>query len=491
ATDFRFLSSDTPRTDVEVPSVPAKAVPQTAAQTAKSTTTATTKRGSGRPRKSARRGGGVSASRPNRSARRRLNVAKMRAQKEKEKERQKEKEKEGNMISSPQREESGLSAEEKRTIKAESDARKADVERERAQQEEQPDRTTTAPHEAGHENVTASRQEIEAPVGEHGTEARAEDVSQAETSGVPRHELRRPEMLDTLEEIAAVVNKQKRRAAKRRGESAPVVLTEKPPPKTPHPLVEIHVNNSHRSKKADDYPLINNFDIESPQKQDTTTSTVEGPAVQDSGEGQLSGAAAAKTQNAVAGPAVVDVTQEQAEDIGQARGENQGTSVADRIIARLEKSWETTVFKVSTNAVWIEAYGNDAKDDRERAFERFTSDAPLKLTHIIPRHLELPSTMELIEGANIDRPLNAMMLEPGMHDFMREFKIAFEAVDGRPHRYKIDYSEDVDDISYQNFFGRHDGTTLVKSEGIEMVSPRLLEVHHAIMRMLRSAGARN
>lgn len=52
-----------------------------------------------------------------------------------------------------------------------------------------------------------------------------------------------------------------------------------------------------------------------------------------------------------------------------------------------------------------------------------------------------PSAIHLINGVDIDRPMNALTLTHDLHKLFGNFEIAFEAVGSNPHTYKINYLE--------------------------------------------------
>ncbi|KAE8356841.1 hypothetical protein BDV28DRAFT_126299 [Aspergillus coremiiformis] len=108
--------------------------------------------------------------------------------------------------------------------------------------------------------------------------------------------------------------------------------------------------------------------------------------------------------------------------------------------------------------------GPDFKDDDGKLL-RLEGDemAVLEVAHIIPHSLMLltnidgeqklaepkqmaykilkmfnPTIVPLIGGTDIDRPMNALTLDCGLHKFFGKFEIVFEHI-GLPHTYKIDY----------------------------------------------------
>ncbi|KAK2812806.1 hypothetical protein FQN50_001135 [Emmonsiellopsis sp. PD_5] len=92
----------------------------------------------------------------------------------------------------------------------------------------------------------------------------------------------------------------------------------------------------------------------------------------------------------------------------------------------------------------------------------------------------------LIDGINIDRPLNAISLTRDLHTHFGNFTVFFEPVPGQEHTYRID-----------TFLpqGILPGTPITRTlyltddRSIEPPSPRLLAVHRAIAYILHLSGA--
>jgi len=93
----------------------------------------------------------------------------------------------------------------------------------------------------------------------------------------------------------------------------------------------------------------------------------------------------------------------------------------------------------------------------------------------------------LIEGADIDRPRNALTLTQQLHQLFGEFRIFFEATD-QPHTYRIG-----------TFLPRHlvrdpplpitRTLYVAESRAIDLPLPRLLAVHYAIAHILHLSAA--
>ncbi|KAJ2977446.1 hypothetical protein NUW58_g7812 [Xylaria curta] len=155
--------------------------------------------------------------------------------------------------------------------------------------------------------------------------------------------------------------------------------------------------------------------------------------------------------------------------------------------------------------------GDDARDDDGTLFSEDTVIDELEVAHILPHSLmkadvghELnPSKqaalgilnmfdsgiVHLIDGANIDRPSNAITLTSFIHAAFGDFKIFFESIPNQPHTYQI-----------QTFYHRRLNIRnldfpitrtlyLTNDRSIDPPSPRLLAVHRAIAHILRLSGA--
>ncbi|KAH6641631.1 hypothetical protein F5144DRAFT_140885 [Chaetomium tenue] len=157
--------------------------------------------------------------------------------------------------------------------------------------------------------------------------------------------------------------------------------------------------------------------------------------------------------------------------------------------------------------------GESARDDDGVPFE----DDPrpfylLKVAHILPGSLarskkgtELnPSkqaalsilnmlddgVVHLIEGADIDKPRNAVTLDHNLHHWFSNFDIFFEPVpDADDHTYRIGFS--LPSILVRGILPVVRKLYLTEERTIEPPSPRLLAIHRAIAHILHLSGASN
>ena len=99
--------------------------------------------------------------------------------------------------------------------------------------------------------------------------------------------------------------------------------------------------------------------------------------------------------------------------------------------------------------------------------------------------------VHLIEGANIDRPINALTLSRDYHLLFGDFTVYFEPIDDapQPHTYKI--SSFLPAGMSTPFVPLPITRTLFVSDGctIDPPSPRLLAVHRAIAHILHLSAA--
>jgi hypothetical protein len=100
-----------------------------------------------------------------------------------------------------------------------------------------------------------------------------------------------------------------------------------------------------------------------------------------------------------------------------------------------------------------------------------------------------PGVTHLIEGPNIDRPVNALTLTNHFHQLFGDFDIYFEpTADQTQHTYKID------NVQPNNIFGDPllpitRTLHLTPDRTIDPPSPRFLAIHRAIGRILHLSGA--
>lgn len=91
----------------------------------------------------------------------------------------------------------------------------------------------------------------------------------------------------------------------------------------------------------------------------------------------------------------------------------------------------------------------------------------------------------LIEGPEIDRPLNALTLRIDLHRQFGDFKVFFEPASDEPHTYRIDSTRRLK----KKMFPITRQLYLTPERTIEPPSPRLLAVHRAICHILHLSGA--
>lgn len=92
----------------------------------------------------------------------------------------------------------------------------------------------------------------------------------------------------------------------------------------------------------------------------------------------------------------------------------------------------------------------------------------------------------VIEGVNIDRPLNAMSLTSDFHDMFGSFSVFFTPVPGLDHTYRIASflpTEILPELPVTR------ALFLTTDLSIEPPSPRLLAIHRAIAHILHLSGA--
>lgn len=92
----------------------------------------------------------------------------------------------------------------------------------------------------------------------------------------------------------------------------------------------------------------------------------------------------------------------------------------------------------------------------------------------------------LIEGVEIDRPHNAIMLTRSTRRLFGEFRIIFDSIKDRPHTYHI-YT--FPPSAVKKHFSVTRTFYLSESRTIDPPSRRLLELHNAIAHILSLSGA--
>lgn len=99
-----------------------------------------------------------------------------------------------------------------------------------------------------------------------------------------------------------------------------------------------------------------------------------------------------------------------------------------------------------------------------------------------------PSAIHLINGVDIDRPINALTLTHDLHRLFGNFEIAFEPVDLRSHTYRIDYLE-TDRMGRVEKLPVTVTLFLTSDRSVDPPSPQLLKIHSAIGRILHLSAA--
>jgi hypothetical protein len=99
-----------------------------------------------------------------------------------------------------------------------------------------------------------------------------------------------------------------------------------------------------------------------------------------------------------------------------------------------------------------------------------------------------PSAIHLIDGVDIDRPMNALTLTHDLHKLFGNFEIAFEPVDSQPHTYRINYI-DSDRMGRVEKLPVTVSLFITPNRDVEPPSPELLRIHGAIGRILHLSAA--
>ncbi|KAH1447010.1 hypothetical protein KXW65_003720 [Aspergillus fumigatus] len=99
-----------------------------------------------------------------------------------------------------------------------------------------------------------------------------------------------------------------------------------------------------------------------------------------------------------------------------------------------------------------------------------------------------PGAIHLINGVDIDRPMNALTLTHDLHKLFGNFDIAFEPAGSQPHTYKINYVE-TDRMGRVERLPVTLTLYLTPDRSIEPPSPQLLKIHAAIGRILHLSAA--
>jgi hypothetical protein len=99
-----------------------------------------------------------------------------------------------------------------------------------------------------------------------------------------------------------------------------------------------------------------------------------------------------------------------------------------------------------------------------------------------------PGAIHLINGVDIDRPMNALTLTHDLHKLFGNFDIAFEPAGSQPHTYKINYVE-ADRMGRVERLPVTLTLYLTPDRSIDPPSPQLLKIHAAIGRILHLSAA--
>jgi hypothetical protein len=100
-----------------------------------------------------------------------------------------------------------------------------------------------------------------------------------------------------------------------------------------------------------------------------------------------------------------------------------------------------------------------------------------------------PGVIHLIDGPNIDRPINTLTLTINFHQPFGDFEIYFEpTTDQTPHTYKIDYVQ-PNSLFCDPLLPVTRTLHLTPDHTIDPPSARLLAIHGAIGRILNLSAA--
>ncbi|KAL4812548.1 hypothetical protein BDW67DRAFT_169922 [Aspergillus spinulosporus] len=99
-----------------------------------------------------------------------------------------------------------------------------------------------------------------------------------------------------------------------------------------------------------------------------------------------------------------------------------------------------------------------------------------------------PGAIHLINGIDIDQPMNALTLIHDLHRLFGNFEIAFEPVSTQPHTYKVDYVES-DRMGRVEKLPVTVSLFLTPDQSVDSPSPQLLAIHSAIGRILHLSAA--
>ena len=99
-----------------------------------------------------------------------------------------------------------------------------------------------------------------------------------------------------------------------------------------------------------------------------------------------------------------------------------------------------------------------------------------------------PTAFHLIEGTDIDRPMNALTLTHDLHRLFGNFEVAFEPVQNQEHTYRIDFVKTKRIWRAYNLPVTRE-LFITPDRNIEPPLRQLLEIHRAIARILHLSAA--
>ena len=95
--------------------------------------------------------------------------------------------------------------------------------------------------------------------------------------------------------------------------------------------------------------------------------------------------------------------------------------------------------------------------------------------------------VHLIQGTDIDRPLNAITLTHDFHQLFGNFEVYFESEGDQPHTYLIDSTRQG--ILRNQIFPVQRTLFVTETRTVDPPSPRLLAIHSAIAHILHMSAA--
>lgn len=94
--------------------------------------------------------------------------------------------------------------------------------------------------------------------------------------------------------------------------------------------------------------------------------------------------------------------------------------------------------------------------------------------------------MQLINGPDIDKTYNALMLTPTLHNAFGSYDIFFTPIPGRPNTYRI---EAFHGMRFNNTVPVERELFMPNDPELHMPSPRLLAIHRAVAHIIHLSGA--